>query len=301
MNTGMSHPDNQWRNLPVKLGSYTDQKSTKAVDAHETDRTSAADTETDHYWSSEAADSGSDTNSKRDLSVQLNLVKGFGEEAQVRRRTRRPEAPKITGKEEIKEGGNLQKLIIKTSQFQPRETVASTALKSVKLIRETGELDTQIATLTEICSLIRISLQQQSREEGKSCKFEPFLPGVNQFDTFHGHMIRAKREAILNTKPLLEEIFMMTSDLAWRGFSSRIQRKCVVRWADIAPHLDTGCEDSENYWIWKHHHHRDYEGNTGKLIGEVTTKDLEGKKQAKKDKKLMKKVKTKSRGTSTNP
>ena len=113
----------------------------------------------------------------------------------------------------------------------------------------------------------------------------------------------------MNTKPLLEEIFMMTSDLAWRGFSSRLQRRCVVRWADIAQHLDTGCEDSENHWTWKRHHNRDYDGNTGKLFGEVTTEGLEGKKQAEKDrrkkqaekdKSLMKKVKTKSRGTSTN-
>ena len=89
--SGMSHPDNQWKDLPVKLGLCVDQESIKAVDAHETDRTSTADTETDHYWSSE-----------EDLSVQLNLVKGFGEEAQVRRRTRRPEVPKITGKEGIK-------------------------------------------------------------------------------------------------------------------------------------------------------------------------------------------------------
>ena len=287
-NTGMSHPKPRWRNLPVKLDSCTDQPSTQAVDAHETDRASATDTETEHYWSSEATDYGSDTNSKRDLSVQLDLVKGFGEEAQVRRSTRRPETPIFTGKEEIKEGRNLQKLLIKTSQCQPRETVVSAAHKSSKLIRDTGGVDTQIATLTEICRRVRLSLPQ--RDGRTSGKFEPFLPEANHLDTFQNHMISAKREAILNTKPLLEEICMMTSELALRGFSSRIQGKSVVRWYEIAPHLNPGCEDSENVWIWKHHHQCDHEGSR-KIIGEVKAKDLEGKKQAKMAKKLMKKVK----------
>ena len=60
--------------LPVKL-----DLSSKAVDARETDRTSTADSETEYYWSSEAVDSGSDVNSKEELSVQLNWERSWGE------------------------------------------------------------------------------------------------------------------------------------------------------------------------------------------------------------------------------
>ena len=78
-------------------------------------------------------------------------------------------------------------------------------------------------------------------------------------------------------KPLLEEIFRMTSDIAWREFSLRLQRRCLVRWTDLAQHLDTGCDDSENHHTWKQHHSHDCDGDKGKLFSEVVAEGLEDK------------------------
>ena len=204
------------------------------VDTQETDGASTADSEAEYYWSLRAADPGSKKDFKEEISGQLNLRKGLGQNPQARRSKGEPEVSNIPGKDGKKKKKKREVVTkpleyhLKCSRSQKEEDIA--AQKSFLLLCGIENLESQIATLTKLCNLIRHRMLQPRVEAIQTTPYHSI-----KSNTLLGKFMKSKREAILVVNPLLEEVFKMCSDLTCRQFQSTIRQTSLVGWKDLIP------------------------------------------------------------------
>ena len=217
-----------------------------AVGIQETDGKSVVNSGAEYYWGVRAIDSGLTEDSKEETSAQLNLGKSLGQNPQDRQNKAGPEVPFFMGKDGKKKKKKKKKREVevepleyhlKCSRSQKEEDLV--AQKSFLLLCGIETVESQITTLTKLCSLIRHRMLQPRVE---AIQTTPYLSIKS--NTLLGKFTKSKREAILVVNPLLEEVFKMCSDLTCRQFQSTIRQTSLVGWKDLIPTPENGIGNS---------------------------------------------------------
>ena len=209
-----------------------------AVGIQETDGKSVVNSGAEYYWGVRAIDSGLTEDSKEETSAQLNLGKSLGQNPQDRQNKAGPEVPFFMGKDGKKKKKKKREVEVepleyhlKCSRSQKEEDLV--AQKSFLLLCGIETVESQITTLTKLCTLLRHRLLQTRDEVIQTTPYRSI-----DSSTLLDKLTKSKREAILIMNPLLEETVKMCSDLTCRQFQSTIRQTSLVGWKDLIPTRD---------------------------------------------------------------